>query len=587
MIRFSSVTKSYGKHTLFEDANFTLGKGERCGVVGRNGSGKSTLFRLITGEESPDEGKIVIPKDYRIGTLQQHIKFSKNTIIKEAMSSLPPNEQDEEYRGEIILTGLGFSLDQMDLDPRTLSGGYQLRLQLTKVLLAEPDCLLLDEPTNYLDIVAIRWLESFLKQWCGEIMIVSHDKAFMNRVVTHTIGIYRHEVHKLAGDTDKFYSQMSMRDEIYEQTRVQNEKKRAHLQSFVDRFGAKASKAAQAKSKEKQLKQINVMGNLARIENLNFSFKMANFPGKKMLEMNNLHFSYDSAPTAHQKPFSIDDFSLTVEKGDHIAIIGKNGRGKSTILSLIAGHLKPKSGSWTGSDNLRIGHFGQTHIERLNPKLTVEKEIAAANPELAYGDVRRICGLVMFSGDQAKKTISVLSGGERSRVLLGKILATPCNLLLLDEPTHHLDMESVESLLDAVQNFPGAVILITHDEALLEQFGNRMLICRDGDVHHFNGDYNLFLEKQGWEAMENSSVASKASEPAPKKQKNQKSKPNKKQQQCEKEIIAAEETLAKLEKELEETIKACDHDAITVQSKKIGEVQKKIESLFSELESLV
>ncbi len=585
MIQFSKIKKCYGDRTLFADASFVLEKGERCGVVGRNGSGKSTLFNLITGEESLDDGKISIPKHYRIGTLQQHIRFREGTIIKEAMSNLPAEQLQEEYRGEIILTGLGFTLEDLNSDPKSLSGGFQLRLQLAKVLLTNPDCLLLDEPTNYLDIVAIRWLESFLKRWRGELMIISHDKAFIDRVVTHTLGIYRNRIHKLKGGTEKFYTHMLLQDDIHEQTIKRSEKKRAHLQSFVDRFGSKATKASQAQSRVKTLDRMPVMERLVAMNNLNFTFKEARFPGKRMLEVNHLNFSYDTPGPGSQDPFSIRDLSISVHNGDRFAIIGKNGRGKSTILSLLAGMLKPESGSFWASDNLRVGYFGQTHIQRLNTTHTVEEEINSANPQMTYGEVRNLCGLMMFSGDMAKKPISVLSGGEKSRVLLGKILALPCNLLLLDEPTHHLDMESVETLLIAVKSFSGAVVLVTHDETLLEQFGDQLIVCRDGDVHLFDGDYKLFLQKEGWE-QEGSDISTTSQLASNKKKKQHKKRSPNKIKQCEKAICEAEATLAETEKQLEQAVEACDRVAIAKYSQAVAELQQRIETLFCNLEAL-
>lgn len=588
MIQFSKVQKCYGDRVLFDEASFVLGKGERCGVVGRNGSGKSTLFQLILGNECLDDGTITIPKHYRLGSLEQHIRFIKTTVIKEAMSRLPEEQQGEEYRAEIILTGLGFSLQDMDRDPKQLSGGFQLRLQLAKVLLEEPDCLLLDEPTNYLDIVAIRWLEKFLRQWRGELMVISHDKTFLDRVVTHVLGIYRNKIHKLKGDTEKFYDQMLLQDEIHEQTAKRNEKKRAHMQSFVDRFGAKATKASQAKSRLKSIERLPVMEQLAALENLHFEFKYADFHAKRMLELSKVHFSYDQPSVGSLEPFSIRNLDIEIEKGDRIAIIGKNGRGKSTILSLIAGILKPSGGDWWISENLQIGHFGQTNIDRLHLTNTVEEEISSANPNLSYGEVRSLCGLMMFSGDDAKKKISVLSGGERSRVLLGKILASPCNLLLLDEPTHHLDMESVEALLLAVKNFQGAVILVTHDETLLQQFGDRMLVCREGEVQYFQGDYHLFLESNGWgEEEEESATETKQSQKEPVKveKKKNKASPNR-IKQCEKAIIDAEEALAIAEAKLEKAVESGDQNGIADYSETVASFQQKIEKLFLELEEM-
>lgn len=583
MIQFSNVGKKFGEAILFSEATFTLGRKERWGVVGRNGSGKTTLFRLITGKETPDEGQIAIPKNYRIGTLEQHICFQKKSVLEEAILLLPAEDGSLEYRAKRILAGLGFSADQLASDPAMLSGGYQLRLQLAKVLLAEPDCLLLDEPTNYLDIVSIRWLESFLRDWPGEMMVISHDKSFLDRIATHILGLYRKQLRKFAGTTDHFFGQIVQEEEIYERTRQKNEKKRAHLQGFIDRFGAKATKAAQAQSRQKAMDKISVLEKLTEQEQLCFQFKEAPFPSQRMLEVEHLTFSY-----AADIPPIITDFSLHIAKSSRLAIIGKNGRGKSTLLSLLAGLLTPQHGQWWKSENLRMGYFGQTHIDRLNPHSTIEEEISAANPALQIGEVRSLCGLMLFSGDAAKKKISLLSGGERSRVLLGKILATPCNLLLLDEPTHHLDMESVEALLLAVKHFAGAVVLVTHDESLLQQFGQQLIVCLNNKMELFEGDYSLFLEKGGWEREENSEpvVQTKAPPESRRQERAERAEQRAKIKACENAIIATEQKLKKEESLLQEAIEKGDGIAISKHSHEMTTHQKAIEELFEELEDL-
>ncbi|CDR35225.1 ABC-F family ATP-binding cassette domain-containing protein [Criblamydia sequanensis] len=495
MIQVGGLALSYHGEDLFKDACFSIQPGERCSLVGRNGAGKSSLFRLLTGKETPDKGTIAKRKNYEIGMLDQHIVFSKQTLIDEAALGLRPDEQDCIYKAESILFGLGFKEADLERDPRDFSGGYQLRLHLAKVLISEPDCLLLDEPTNYLDIVSIRWFTKFLSEWRGEFILISHDREFLDTVSTHTLGIHRQKVSKVKGGTIPFFEQIMQQEEIHEKTRVNLEKKRDHLQGFIDRFGAKASKATQAQSKQKMLSRIPVMESLKNLYQLDFQFNEAAFPGKKMLEAKNLSFSYDKKA---ETPL-IQKFSLLVEKNERIAIIGKNGRGKSTILKLLAGELEADSGTFDRSDNLSIGYFGQTNIDRLHPKHTIEEEIAAANPKLSLTQVKGICGLMMFSGDKSCKTNSVLSGGEKSRVLLGKILATPSNLLLLDEPTHHLDMESIEALIDAIEDFDGAVIMVSHSELILKRMAlDKIIVCHEGRQELFLGTYEEFLSKKGW-----------------------------------------------------------------------------------------
>jgi len=496
MIQVDGLSLAYDGEYLFEDASFSIQPKERCCLVGRNGAGKSSLFRLIMGKERPDKGTIAMRKNYMIGALDQHIVFTKSTLIEEAALGLRPDEQDCIYKAEIILFGLGFSESDLDRAPQEFSGGYQLRLHLAKVLISEPDCLLLDEPTNYLDIVSIRWFTEFLNDWQGEFVLISHDREFLDSVSTHTMGIHRKKVHKLKGNSIHFFEQIMQKEEMHEKTRQNLEKKRDHLQGFIDRFGAKASKATQAASKQKALGRIPVLENLKNLYQLDFQFNEANFYGKKMLDAQHVSFAY--IPDAPEP--LIENFSLTIEKGERIAFIGKNGRGKSTLLRLLAGELTPISGEVKRSDNVEIGYFGQTNIDRLHPRHSIEEEIAAANPKLSYTQVKAICGLMMFTGDKSKKVNGVLSGGEKSRVLLGKIVATPCNLLLLDEPTHHLDMESIEALIDAIEDFDGAVIMVTHSELILKRMVlDKIVVCSEGKQKIFLGTYEEFLEKEGWQ----------------------------------------------------------------------------------------
>lgn len=496
MIQVDNLSVAFHGNFLFKEASFTLQKKERCGLVGINGSGKTTLFRLLLGEEIPDSGTISIGKHYVIGTLKQHLKFTEKTLLGEASMALPLEEREFPYRVEAILFGLGFKESDMERAPGEFSGGYQLRLQLAKLLVTEPDCLLLDEPTNYLDIVSIRWLTRFLQNWHGEMVLISHDREFMDQVSTHTMGIHRGQVRKSKGGTAKFFESILQEEEVYEKTRLNVEKKKAHLQGFIDRFGAKASKAVQAQARQKMIDKIPALEKLKSLHALDFEFTTAPFSGKKMIDVKEISFKYGQAGEAN----IIENFSLEMEKGERIAIIGKNGRGKSTLLKLLAGELTPLSGNVKRSDNVSIGYFGQTNIDRLHPDHSIMEEIQLANSRLSQTQVRSICGVMLFSSDQAKKKNGVLSGGEKSRVLLGKILATPCNLLLLDEPTHHLDMESIEALVDALETFEGSVVFVTHSELILRQLDlGKVILCTENGQEVFLGNYTDFLEKRGWD----------------------------------------------------------------------------------------
>lgn len=493
MIRINGLQKVYGAQVIFDNADFQLSPGERVGLLGRNGHGKTTLFRMIVGKELPDGGEILIPKRYRIGYLEQHLNFDKPTVLAVACSGLTEEDAFEEYRAEEILIGLGFTVADFSRSPSELSGGFQVRLQLAKTLVSSPNLLLLDEPTNYLDIVSVRWITRFLNLWKNELIIISHDREFMDAVTTHTAMIHRGVIRKMEGSTQKICAQIAVDEEVYEKTRINEDRRRAELLAFVERFKAKNTKASAARSKMKMIEKMPLRDKLERIANLDFKFHYEPFPAKVMMDVQGLSFSYD------EKNPLISDLSFEIGAEDRIAVIGKNGKGKSTLLRLLNDELSARAGSLKVHPSTAIGYFGQTNIDRLNDEATVEEEISTANAKLGKSQVRGICGTVMFSGDMAEKRVSVLSGGERSRVLLGKLLAQPANLLFLDEPTNHLDMQSVEALVDSIDEFPGAVVIVTHDEMILRSCATKLILFQGGNVELFNGTYDEFLEKVGWE----------------------------------------------------------------------------------------
>jgi ATP-binding cassette subfamily F protein 3 len=495
VLTVNNLSKAYGKQTLFEGVSFQVGQGERVGVVGRNGSGKTTLFRILLGEEEPDGGSVSVPAGYRIGHLAQRLRFRERTALAEAASALPRREDgaDETYKAKSILSGLGFGEADRSLDPNELSGGFQVRLHLARVLLSDADLLLLDEPTNYLDVVSIRWLRRFLCSWKGELLLITHDRDFMDSVTTHTMAIHRCSVRKLPGGTEKLYQQILQEEAIHEQTRENDLRRRKEAEAFIARFRAQATKARAVQSRIKALARHERLEKLREIRDLDFRFTESPFAGKWMLTVRDLSFGYEAA-----RPL-IGGLSFSVARGDRIAVVGPNGRGKTTLLKLLAGELSPCSGAVAPAHNLAVGHFGQTNVDRLQPGRSVEEEVRQGNPALTRTQVRSLCGAMMFGGDAAEKKISVLSGGERSRVLLGRILATPVNLLLLDEPTNHLDQESVDAFLEALMAFEGAVIIVTHVERVLSSLATRLIVFDGGKAELFPGGYADFLERVGWE----------------------------------------------------------------------------------------
>ena len=578
MLQVSSLTKCYGDRTLFEDVTFSMIRGERLGLIGRNGSGKSTIFRLVLGSETADEGTITVPRGYRVGHLAQHLNFTEPTILAEACLGLPEEERDQEYRAEIILGGLGFSESDYLRAPSEFSGGFQIRLNLAKLLLSEPNLLLLDEPTNYLDIVSVRWLTNFLKAWRDELIIVSHDRLFMDSVTTHTMLIHRGAVRKIAGGTAKLYDLIKVDEEVYEKTRINEDKKRRDLEEFITRFRAQASKATLVQSKVKALERMGQKAELSAIEELSFEFREAPFPSKTIAEATGITFHYPNGPTL------IDNLSLAINKKDRIGIIGKNGRGKSTLLKLLAGELTPDTGSVTLSPHARLGYFGQTNIARLNPKLTIEQEIESANQMLNRTSVRSICGAMMFSGDDGEKKIGVLSGGEKSRVLLGKILALQTNLLLLDEPTNHLDMESIESLMVSLEKYDGAVILVTHSELLLKRLTTKLVVFQGDAPRLLQHGYDYFLETEGWNEEHQGPTGHKDQGAAAKERAEK--NVQKKIAQLESKIIRLEKEQKAAEAGLEEATNNQDMDQISDFAVKIGELAQSIDEAFEELGKL-
>jgi len=600
MLQINNLDKSYGQQVIFENTGFTLNPGERLGLVGRNGHGKSTLFKMILGREQADSGTIYLPNGYRTGHLSQHIEFTEDTILKEACMGLSAKEDgaEESYKAEIILMGLGFSTDDFNLAPETLSGGFQVRLNLAKVLVSDPNLLLLDEPTNYLDILSMRWLGGFLRSWKKELILITHDREFMDSVTTHTMAIHRCRLRKEPGPTEKIYRQLLLEEEIYEKTRINDEKKRNEVEQFINRFRAKATKAKAVQSRINALQKKERLEKLSETKDLEFAFNPAPFTGKQLMEVSGLSFGFTP-----DSPLLIQKLNFFVGKNDRIAIIGKNGKGKTTLLNLLAGELSPSEGTVRGHRDLKLAYFGQTNINRLDPHKSVEEEIMDVHPINNRGAARKICGAMMFPDDQALKKVSVLSGGEKSRVLLGKLLVSPSNLLLLDEPTNHLDMESTDSLIEAVDAFNGAAIIVSHSEMVLHALATRLIVFDNNRVTLFEGTYSDFLSRVGWESENSTNPAGNGiKKPAAgaqdKKQLrrvkaeliNAKSKTLRKIQgridSTENEIMSLEAQTEQDNKDIMEASISGHSETIKKLSKTIHESKARIDVLFSELETL-
>ncbi len=584
MIQLVNISKSFASQELFNNLNFKLNSGNKVGLVGRNGSGKSTLFKIILGEETHDSGDVIIPKGYKIGTLKQHLIFTKPTLREEATLALGEEDQYNFYKIEKILFGLGFVTEDLEKDPLSFSGGYQIRINLAKLLVTEPNMLLLDEPTNYLDIVSLRWLKSFLRSFEGEVILITHDRDFMDAVVTHTAGIVRKDLFLVPGDTHKFYAQLSANEELYEKQKISQDKKVKELEEFIARNKARASTASLAQSKVKQLEKMDIMDNLGWDSTLKFDFNFKETPAKVLLDVKDLSFGYTLENILFKK------ISFTLEKGECLGIIGKNGKGKSTLLNTIAGELKQLSGKVDFHSSATMAHFGQTNINRLDLNSTVMDEVYAGNTQLGEANIRSICGGMMFSGDSAKKKISLLSGGEKSRVMLGQILARNVNVLLLDEPTNHLDMDSIEALTNAIQNFKGSTIIVTHSEEMLRRVCDRLIIFTKDGAEYFDGGYEMFLEKIGWEDEELDEKP-KANKPANKNKKENKKLRAALVQERSKAASPLRREIEKIEmyvREDKETLEVYKEELATATSNathsKIMEISKRISSAEGEIE---
>ena len=599
MIQVSNLSKAYGVQVVFDDISFAVNAGERIGLVGRNGSGKTTLLRMITGEEKPDSGSIRIPNNYPVGYLSQHLAFSEDSILKEACLGLNPSDNgaDESYKAESILMGLGFSAEDLARHPLDLSGGYQVRLNLARLLASEPSLLLLDEPTNYLDIVSIRWLTRFLKCWSGEMMLITHDREFMDSVTTHTMGIHRNQIRKLAGPTHKLNQQILMEEELHEHIRINEEKKRREAEQFINRFRAQATRARAVQSRIKALQKKERLEKISELKDLEFEFIPAPFTGKWLIEAKDISFSFQP-----EHPPLIDGLNLTIGKKDRVAVIGKNGKGKTTLMNLLALELHPTKGTVNHHPKLHLAYFGQNNIQRLSPEKTVEEEILSADPDLQR-KARTVCGIMMFDGDNALKKVKVLSGGEKSRVLLGKLIVSPANLLLLDEPTNHLDMESIDSLLAAIDAFEGAVVIVTHSDMILHAVATKLIVFDNGSVQVFEGTYQDFLDRGGWQDERVSAGISKqkpvAGDNTPNRRDLRRMKAvliNSRSRilvPLQARISEVEDTIVELEQRIDQDTQALieasmkgNGDSIRHLNTSIRNAKDRIESLFNELESL-
>jgi len=539
VIAFSRINKQYGRQVLFVDASFQLNPDERVGLVGPNGSGKTTLFRLIVGEDTPDEGEVSVPKKLTIGYFRQDVEeMSGRSVLDEAIAgsgrvgslhhelealqhalSDPASasvdavlarfgEVQEEYehlggyalenRTREVLHGLGFDDERIDGDVGVLSGGWKMRVAMARVLLGEPDVLLMDEPTNHLDIESIIWLEAFLKSRGGALLMTSHDREFMNRTVTKIAEIDGGEIVTYSGNYDFYERERAVREANREAAYARQQAMLAKEQRFIERFAAHAAKAAQVQSRVKALEKIEKIELPKKRRVVAFDFRAPPRSGEQVATL-------DCVTKAYGRRVVHDCLNLSIRRGERWCVMGKNGAGKSTLLKMVAGVLAPDSGSVRLGASLKMGYFAQQALDLLDADLTVEEQLQKDFPHESIGVLRTLAGAFQFSGDEVDKKIRALSGGEKTRLVLARMLLDPPNFLVLDEPTNHLDLATKEMLLESLGSFDGTMLFVSHDRAFLRGLSNRVLELGgesgiEAEPHAYPGSYIEYVARTGHEA---------------------------------------------------------------------------------------
>jgi ATPase subunit of ABC transporter with duplicated ATPase domains len=540
MITFSNIQKQYGKQLIFVDANFQLNPGEKVGLVGPNGAGKTTLFRMIVGDEAPDDGDVTVPKKLTIGYFRQDVEeMQGRSVIDEAIAGSgrvgdlhhelehlqqameDPAQADDMDRilarfGEVqedyehlggytleaqareVLHGLGFQDDQIDGDVGALSGGWKMRVALARVLLGRPDVLLMDEPTNHLDLESIIWLEQFLKDYNGSLLMTSHDREFMNRIITKIAEIDAGEIVVYSGNYDFYVRERTIRETNQQAAFARQQSMLAKEQRFIERFKTHAAKAAQVQSRIKALDKIEKIELPKKRQVVKFDFRVPPRSGDQVAVIEDISKAYGSRVI-------YDGFSLTIRRGEHWAVMGRNGAGKTTLLKMIAGATNPDSGSVRLGASLSMGYFSQQALDVLNPEVTIIEQLQNDFPGDGLGSLRSLAGAFQFSGDDVDKKIRSLSGGEKSRLAMARMLYNPPNFLVLDEPTNHLDLATKEMLVEGLKDFEGTMIFVSHDRTFLRGLGSRVLELggesgTDRTPRVYAGSYVEYVQSLGHEA---------------------------------------------------------------------------------------
>jgi ATP-binding cassette subfamily F protein 3 len=591
MLQIESVHKQFSTKVLFTEASAHLRPQTRVGLVGPNGTGKTTLFKMILGEESPDEGTIRKRPRLRIGYLPQELE----TITGKTALDAAHRDEYPEHEAKRILSGLGFSEADFAQPVDKLSGGYRMRVALAHLLLSNPDVLMLDEPTNHLDKPTQRWFEEFLLNSKLTLLVISHDTAFLDRIATHIWELRDKTILEFRGNYTKFRELRAARDAQLQAAANRQAKEVARVQQFVDRFRYQANKARQVQSRIKQLEKVKLIELQRDAKRVKFKFPLPSTSGRHVLELQGISKRYGEKVVYPSLDFS-------VERGQRVALVGENGAGKSTLLKMLAGVLPPDKGTRTVGHGVTLHYFAQHQAETLNPDHTILESLGEASNTAETNFLRGLAGAFLFSGPDQKKPIKALSGGERNRVALARMLVEPANTLLLDEPTNHLDPASVDVLTDAMTDFPGTIIFISHDPTFLTRISTRIVEIEDGKARNFFGDYEYYLWKkaQEFESIKESSeelggkhqgksagpTKAMASQSAPKSSAGDRRDLNKTQARLEKQVARAENEIAEHEVKIKERDQVLADPALYQDFAKWNGLHQEQETWKKELERL-
>jgi len=495
MLTVSQVSKSFAGRILFDDVSLQVNRGDRIGLVGPNGAGKSTLFSLILDESSPDAGKVSVEKNVTLGYLPQETAVAGEESVLELACGKSHQALEDEHDWEIepkakrILAGLAFRESDFARPASALSGGWIMRAHLARLLVMEPDLLLLDEPTNHLDLESLVWFQEYLENYPGAILMISHDREFLNALVGSIVEIANSKLLRYRGNWDSYLEQKAAREEQQLSAYKNQQKEIASLQQFADRFRAKASKASQAQSKLKQIDRMEkIAAPIAQAKTIKFRFPQPPRSGLRAITLKDVRHAYDQLVV-------YDVLNFSAERGQRTVLVGPNGAGKSTLLKLLAGVLPVQSGERELGHNVRVGYFSQHRVEMLNVRHTVLESVLDVPEPVSEQTARTVLGSFLFRGDDVFKTVGVLSGGEKSRLALVKLLLYPPNLLLMDEPTTHLDVGSIDALIGALKQYEGTLIFISHDVHFIRAIASNVLHINAGQLTPYAGDYQYYLDK--------------------------------------------------------------------------------------------